>query len=284
MTGKMQSAAIAAVLIVGMGFTAFGVTELEKKITAEHPLIESDSWGGGHRMIFEFEGRKAWIVEPVEGTAIAKGMPWVWTMQWMGAYLNRTGAPDLTRRGFHHVHLEAFELRANEEGLKAFASFQKYLVEKLGFAPKANLIGMSWGGFFSVRYANAYPQNVRKMYLDAPLLNFAGDYGKGGGPEEGATELGPWAASRPALNNWMDDPRMPVNMAAAIAKAGIPVCLLYGGQDSTVPPFCNAELFAARYKTAGGPQIIVEGRPLYGHHPHGFEHEDLWKIIDFFEK
>ena len=35
---------------------------------------------------------------------------------------------------------------------------------------------MSWGGFFSVRYAAAFPDCVARIYLDAPLLTFGGDW------------------------------------------------------------------------------------------------------------
>ena len=58
----------------------------------------------------------------------------------------------------------------DENDLKVCAAFQGFLVKELGFAPKVNLIGMSWGGSFSTRYAATYPQNVRRIYLDAPLL------------------------------------------------------------------------------------------------------------------
>ena len=231
-------------------------------------------------MIFEFNGRRAWIVEPDRP---AEGSPWVWTMQWMGAYLDRTGAPDLVRSGFYHVHLEAFDTRADDEGLRALAEFQDYLVRELGFAPKAGLIGMSWGGFYSVRYASAYPQKVARIYLDAPLLNFEGFGGNENlTPTAAAAQIGSWAESRPtAGGKWSDDPRMPVNMAAAVARAGIPIYLLYGGQDQTVNPKFNCEPFSARFKAAGGA-LKVEARPLYGHHPHGFEHGDIPRILDFF--
>lgn len=231
-------------------------------------------------MIFDFRGRRAWIVEP---ESPAKGWPWVWTMQWMGAYLDRTGAPDLVRDGFYHVHLEAFDTRANDDGLKALSDFQDYLVRELGFAPKANLIGMSWGGFYSVRYANAFSEKVSRIYLDAPLLNFDGFGGDATKTPTAAVALiGPWAKSAPADGNWSADPRMPVNMAASIAAEKIPVCLLYGGQDQTVNPKVNCERFVTAFKNAGG-DIRVEKRDLYGHHPHGFEHGDVFKIVDFFE-
>lgn len=247
---------------------------LSQVIAAEHKIFVSDEWGGGHRIIFDFNGRRAWIVEPNAGTAIDEDRRWVWTMQWMGAFVNRTGAPDLVKKGWRHVHLEAFDTRASEEGLKALAAFQDYLVKKLEFSPKANLIGMSWGGFYSVRYAEAYPSKVEKIYLDAPLLNLDGFPG-------GVAKIGPWATTIAKNGKWSDDPRMPVNMAASLAAKKLPIYLLYGGQDQTVKPKFNCERFVRSFKAAGG-DIRVEKRNGYGHHPHGFEVEDVGKIVDFF--
>ena len=269
---KIQVVAGAMLLagVAGLNVSAAEMTELETKIAAKHKILTSDTWGGGHRMIFDFNGLKGWVVEPKTPRA---DKPWVWTMQWMGAFLERTGAPTLVRNGYYHVHLSLFASRADDEGLKQLAAFHDYLTGELGFAPKTRLIGMSWGGFFSIRYANAYPEKVSKIYLDAPLLNFAGfDQG-----------IGPWAKVPPAKGTeWTDDPRMPVNMAESVAKAGIPVMLLYGGQDKTVNPDLNCRPFAARFKKAGG-NITVNARDGYGHHPHGFETGDIPTIVKFFE-
>ena len=279
-TGK-SVLVVCALLCAGCVSGRTAETSLVTKIAATHNVMVSDLWGGGHRIIFDFGGRRAWIVEP---ESEAEGRPWIWTMQWMGAYLHRTGAPDLVRDGFYHVYLEAFDDRASDEGLKVLADFQKYLVGELGFAPKANLIGMSWGGFYSVRYANAFPEKVSRIYLDAPLLNFDGFGGDATKtPTAAAALIGPWAKSAPADGNWSADPRMPVNMAASIAAAKIPIYLLYGGQDQTVNPAYNCECFIPAFKNSGG-EIRVEKRALYGHHPHGFEQEDVFKIVNFFEE
>lgn len=231
---------------------------------------KTDLWYGFERTKFTFNGRTAWIVKP--SVPPQKGLPWTWTMQWAEAFVPRTGVPDLLAKGYHHVTLEAFDLRATEAGLAEFAAFQDFLVKELNFAPKANLVGMSWGGFFSVRYAAAYPQNVRRIYLDAPLLNFDGF-----APDR----IGPWRKSIPAGGIWSDDPRMPVNLAAPIARAGIPVLLLYGGKDLSVPPEKNCLLFIPRFQAAGG-KIDVVARPEFGHHPHGLEAGKTQKIVDFF--
>ena len=254
-------------------------TPLMRRLVADgHSIHTSDLWGGGHRVIFDFNGRKGWLVEPLG--PVAAGRPWVWTMQWMGAYLERTGAPALVSRGWHHAHLAAFDTRASDEGLRALADFQRYLTV-LGLAPKANLIGMSWGGFYSVRYAAAYPQNVAKVYLDAPLLCFK-DFRPSEAPDEKAKRLGPWATALPPDGDWWTDPRMPVNMAETLARAKMPVFLRYGAADATCVPSRNCEPFAERFKAAGG-ELTVHKDNMYGHHPHGFEPAALQEILSFFD-
>ena len=247
-----------------------GPSPLRAKIAKNHKILSEGKWQGYQRTKFDFNGRTAWVVEP-SCTPLA-GKPWTWTMQWAEAYVDRTGVPDLLGKGFHHATLEAFDLRATEEGLDQFAAFQKFLVDELGFAPKVNLVGLSWGGFFSTRYTAKFPTNVARIYLDAPLLSFDGF---------GENRIGPWAKIPPADGNWSTDPRMPVNLAETIAKSGIPILLLYGGQDQTVNPAKNCELFTTRFNAAGG-KIKVTKRGLYGHHPHGVDPDKTAPITTFF--
>lgn len=231
----------------------------------------ADNWHGFERETFEFDGRQAWIVKP--SAEPAEGRPWTWTIQWADAFVDRTGVLDLLRRGFHHATIDLFDTRMTDGGVEIAAAFQKFLVGKYDLDPKANLVGMSWGGFFSTRYAAAHPENVRKIYYDAPLMNFDGF-------DESA--IGPWAGLKPGSGSWSEDPRMPVNLAGKIAAAGIPVMLLYGGQDLVVPPARNCEIFLPRFREAGGQVGYVENRPLFGHHPHGLDPDKTGPIVDFF--
>ena len=250
------------------------------KIAETCTVKRQDEFYGFKRVVFDFNGHDAWVVLPKAEPA--KGNPWTWCMQWATAYVPRTNVLKLLESGWHHVTINTFRHRMDEEGIRVSAEFQEFLVTKLGFAPKACLVGMSWGGFFSVRYAAAHPENVGKVYLDAPLLNFDGfaKSGEESTPTASAARIGPWATMPPEFG-WTDDPRMPVNMAGKVAKAGIPVLLLYGGQDQTVPPVLNAELFASRFRAAHG-DIKVVNRSLYGHHPHGVAESDD-TIKAFFE-
>jgi len=248
---------------------------LRAKIAKSHRITGEGMWYGYRRTKFDFKGRNAWIVEP--SVEPLKGRPWSWTIQWAEAFVDRTGVPDLLKDGYHHVTIDLFDTRMNDAGVAAAAEYQEFLVKGLGFAPRANLIGMSWGGFFSTRYAAAHPENVAKICYDAPLLTFDGF----GNPDYG--RIGAWANEKPADGVWENDPRMPVNMAGKIAAAKIPILLLYGGLDQIVPPALNCELFLKRFQASGG-QAKVERRDLFGHHPHGLDPDKTGMIVEFFER
>lgn len=255
---------------------------LKRRLVKKFKTVREDTWYGYPRYSFNFNGCSAWIVEP--RIASAKDNPWTWTMQWADAFVRRQGVLEMLARGWHHVTIDTFYHRMDENGLRVSRDFQRFLVEELGFSPKANLIGMSWGGFFSIRYANAFPDCVRRIYLDAPLLNFAGfpsACGKGGNL---CDIIGSWGKSAPAeARLWTEDGRMPVNMASSVAKAKIPILLLYGAKDDVVLPKLNCELFARRFKEAGG-ELSIERRDTFKHHPHGLEGDELLRIVDFFSR
>ena len=245
-------------------------------------IVTRDSWYGFNRKVFEFLGQEAWIVEPKNEAA---GRPWAWIMEWPDAFAKRTGSVALLKAGYHVVTLRPGHYvsgkfvsqpgNMNDKRLRESRAFQKYLVGELHFAPKANLIGMSWGGFYSVRYAGTYPDAVARIYLDAPLLDFSTLSGKEwwGLNEKYGVDVKTYVGK--------DDPRQAVNMYEPIAKNGISILLLYGGVDATVPPSGNGLRFAEAFKAAGG-KIEIVSREAYGHHPHGLEIDEQQKFVDFF--
>ncbi len=289
---KLLEAVACAAVLAGCATTQPNEACMVRKIAERHRVISVEDWHGGRRIEFDFGGYNAWLVCPAAGTAVAEGRPWTWTMQWRTAFVDRTGASEMLRRGWHHAAIDTFKHRMDSKGLEVNRAFQRYLVEDLGLKPKAALIGMSWGGFFSVRYAATYPECVDRVYLDAPLLTFHNWGRPGFAPTEDAKRLGgdsaDWLKGPLDGKSWADDPRMPVNMVAPIAKAKIPVLLLYGGQDQTVPPAANAELFAERMRAAGGVLRVGindaegRGRAAYGHHPHGIEIDQQDRLAEFF--
>lgn len=253
-----------------------------EKIAAKYRVTGSDTWCGGERTIFEFRGCETWVVEPAKPAA---GNPWAWIMEWPGAFATRTGAPALLAAGYRVVTFRPGAYRngtfahtagnMNDARVKECRAFQRFLVDELGLAPKGNLIGMSWGGFYSIRYASFHPDCVAHIYLDAPLLDFSTLQNWAG-----------WNVARfygvdPKTYVGKDDPLQPVNRAEPIAKAGIPILLLYGGADQVVPPAVNCERFAKSFQSLGG-KIRIQKRGAYGHHPHGLELSEQQQFVDFF--
>lgn len=226
-----------------------------------------DEWVGYKRSIFDFQGRQAWIVEPKEPTA---GNPWTWCMEWPTAFVFRTAVPNLLARGFHHVHLQAFG-HGNDEDQKAFADFQKFLVDQ-GLSKKAGLIGMSFGGLYSCRYAAFHPENVACIYLDAPLCSFH---------HFSHLSLVTEQYGLKTFADGLDLPGLPINLTAKLKD--FPILLIYGKQDTTVPPEDNCELFLSRLQQQGGKgEVTVVARNNWAHHPHGLD--DPAQILDFMVK
>ena len=255
------------------------------RIAAKCKVIDRNTMQGFPRTVFEFEGCEAWVVEPAEPAA---GAPWVWCMEWPTAFQDRTGVKALLEAGYRWVtfnpasggRTKVTAGNQNDEMVARRNRFQKFLVAELGLEPKCGLIGMSWGGFYSVRYASTYPECVKAMFLDAPLLDFS-TLAKF--RENGWKQLQAYYPQITSDYVGAGDPLQPVAAARAerIAKAGIPVWIIYGAADTVVPAESNCLRFAAAYEKAGGHLKLWRDN-LRGHHPHGMEPGEGRAFVNFF--
>ena len=255
------------------------------RIAAKCKVIDRNTMQGFSRTVFEFEGCEAWVVEPAEPAA---GAPWVWCMEWPTAFQDRTGVKALLEAGYRWVtfnpasggRTKVVAGNQNDEMAARRNRFQKFLVAELGLEPRCGLIGMSWGGFYSVRYASTYPECVKAMFLDAPLLDFSTLVKF---RENGWKQLQAYYPQITADYVGADDPLQPVAAARAerIAKAGIPVWIIYGAADAVVPAESNCLRFAAAYEKAGGHLRLWRDN-LRGHHPHGMEPGEGQAFVNFF--
>ena len=255
------------------------------RIAAKCKVTDRNTLQGFPRTVFEFEGCEAWVVEPEKPAA---GAPWVWCMEWPTAFQDRTGVKALLEAGYRWVtfnpasggRTRVVAGNQNDEMVARRNRFQKFLVAELGLEPKCGLIGMSWGGFYSVRYASTYPECVKAMFLDAPLLDFS-TLAKF--KENGWKQLQAYYPQITSDYVGADDPLQPVAAARAerIAKAGIPVWIIYGAADTVVPAESNCLRFAAAYEKAGGHLRLWRDN-LRGHHPHGMEPGEGRAFVNFF--
>ncbi len=248
-----------------------------------------DEWYGFKRHHFTVDGCDAWIVEPEYP---ASDMRWTWCAQWAEAFVPRVGTVAYLQHGFYHGHVDVHKFHGSPKGMEVMAHFQDAAVA-LGLAEKVSLIGLSWGGFYSLRYAGTYPERVCSLYLDAPVCN--------------ASDREPSAADRiceiseqwgMTFDELRDSPLNPLNNVKPIIDAKIPVYALIGRADNVVIPATNYDLLEAEFKKLGvEPRILkdenilselgnaeagvlyLQNRRAYAHHPHGFD--DVTPLMHF---
>ncbi|MBR3923769.1 MAG: alpha/beta fold hydrolase [Kiritimatiellae bacterium] len=280
---KMKS--IVALILSVAGVSAALAGPDADRIAAKCKVLSRDRMQGFDRIRFEFEGCMAWVVEPAKP---AEKSPWVWCMEWPTAFQNRTGVKELLSAGYRWVAFNpAFGWNKkpvagnqNDDMVAKRNRFQKFLVAELGLEERCCLVGMSWGGFYSVRYASMHPECVKAMYLDAPLLDFSTLSSFKGKTCEQLKAFYPQVTKDYV---GADDPLQPVSpaRAEAIAKAKIPVLLIYGAKDTVVPAESNCLRFADAFEKAGGHLKLWRDN-LRGHHPHGLEPGEGTVFANFF--
>ena len=280
---KMKS--IVALILSVAGVSAALAGPDAERIAVKCKVLSRDRMQGFDRIRFEFEGCMAWVVEPAKP---AEKSPWVWCMEWPTAFQNRTGVKELLSAGYRWVAFNpAFGWNKkpvagnqNDDMVAKRNRFQKFLVAELGLEERCCLVGMSWGGFYSVRYASMHPECVKAMYLDAPLLDFSTLSSFKGKTCEQLKAFYPQVTKDYV---GADDPLQPVSpaRAEAIAKAKIPVLLIYGAKDTVVPAESNCLRFADAFEKAGGHLKLWRDN-LRGHHPHGLEPGEGAVFVNFF--
>jgi len=232
------------------------------------------TWRGFERIDFEFEGHACILVKPEQA---AEGNPWVWRAEFFDAFAQADEA--MAKKGYHIAYVRLSDRYGCPSAVEDMERFRSHMVKEYGLHDKPLIFGFSRGGLYTVNYALTYPEHTGKIYIDAPVLDirsWPGGKGRGHGSEAcwqecmacyGLTEE---TAKTFDLN--------PLDRTEELAKTGIPVIIVAGGADETVPYEENGELFVKRFRAAGG--VIEEYvKPECGHHPHSLE--DPRPIVEF---
>lgn len=233
-----------------------------------------NTWCGFERIDFEFEGHECILVKPEKA---AEGSPWVWRAEFFGAFAQADEA--MAQRGWHVAYVRLSDRYGCPSAVEDMERFRAMMVREYGLYEKPAIFGFSRGGLYTVNYALAYPQNTGKIYIDAPVLDirsWPGGKGKGLGSEACWQECMACYGLTEETAKGFD--RNPLDRAEELAKTGIPVIMVAGGADETVPYDENGEPFVKRFRAAGG--VIEEYvKPECGHHPHSLQ--DPTPIVEF---
>jgi len=144
---------------------------------------------------------------------------------------------------------------------------------------------MSCGGLMSVKLAARYPELVSCLYLDAPVINYLScPSGFGAAGQAGrATLLAEMqeALGLKSLIDVLQYHQSPLDLLPELVKHRIPVVMVAGGADLTVPYLENGWILQQVYEE-NGLELQVHVKPDCDHHPHGLE--DPTQVVDFILK
>jgi pimeloyl-ACP methyl ester carboxylesterase len=239
-------------------------------------------WEGFVRHDFQVDGRNVIVIEPEKPLP---GRPWAWRGEFFGAY--PSADVELVKRGWHIAYMSVPNLFGSPKAVAHWEKFYDVLVNHHRLSPKPGLIGLSRGALYCMAWAAAHPDESLAVYLDNGVCDVKS--WPGGKPIGLGTGVGSpqeWTKLRSAYG-FNEDREViasklnPVDRLKPLAGAKIPILLVYGDSDRTVPHRENSEVVYDRYRALGGPvERIV--KPGEDHHPHGLT--DAQPIVAFFER
>lgn len=212
--------------------------------------VDSD-WRGFRKRSFDFEGKKAFVVEPATASV---GNPWVW----------RTSFPDfhaevdlvLLEDGFHLAHVDVVSLLGSDESLAIMDRFYDFVRKTWGLSAKPALEAVSRGGLHAYRYAATRPARVACIYADTPVMTLKSWPLRHPGSKAAlAAALKHYGfADEAALEAHRADP---LDLLEPIAKAGIPLRHVISPNDAVVPAEDNTLEAKRRLEALGWPMEVV---------------------------
>lgn len=237
-------------------------------------------WQGFARHDFRVGDLDATVVVPDKPLP---GRPWVWRGEFFGAFADADAA--LVKAGWHLAYVRTPDLFGSPKAIKKWEVFHAAMVGEYGLHPRPGLIGLSRGGLYCLNWAIAHPDQTLAVYLDNAVCDFKS--WPGGTPMKLGAGKGSDAEWKKLLaaHEFKDDAEAivyklnPVDQLTQLAKAKIPLLLVYGDADSVVPAKENSEVVYNRYKALGGPVERVV-KPGQDHHPHGLK--DVTPVVKFF--
>ena len=231
-------------------------------------------WYGFQRLDFTIEGRNAILVCPETPDPAGR---WLLKTEYFGAF--PAFEIEMLKRGYHLAFVSNITRWHVDEDSHARARFCRFLTKEFGLHEKCVPVGMSCGGLLATYFAAFYPELVGVLYLDAPVLNYLSCPCAVGGSdptmyEEFVRHKGM------TIHDLINYRNHPIDQVGKLMAAGLPVALVCGDSDTTVPYIENGLAFSNMYKASGLPFFEVL-KPGCAHHPHGLE--DQTPLIEFVE-
>jgi sialidase-1 len=226
--------------------------------------MSQSEWYGYTKHNFVHGGHAAYVVTP---KVAAPGNPWVW----------RTSFPDfhaesdvqLVGAGFHIAYIDVLDMLGSDRSLGIMERFRDLILYRFKLAEKCCIEGVSRGGMHAYRYTHRNPGHIACIYCDTPVMNLAS------WPKKWPGSKREWQDAKREFGFVQDDDVLkfksnPIDLAADIARAGIPMRHTISLSDEVVPPKENTLEANRRLSKIGKAidlVIIEKGTPeSNGHH------------------
>lgn len=238
---------------------------------------EETQYKGYKRINFTLNGYTASVIFPMKPLS---GFPWIWRAEFLGDF--DQADMELVNRGWHLVYYKISNQYGSPDAVLLMNQFHDYIVNEFKLYDKTVLLGFSRGGLYAVNYAVAYPNKVASLYLDAPVIDLQ-SWPKGNGRRPNKNKQ--WEDCL-ACYGFTDEiaivyAKTQLNRADVLASNKIPVLIVAGDEDLTVPYIENGQPFVEQYKKTHD-NIRVFIKKGCAHHPHSLV--DVTAIVDFIEK
>lgn len=206
---------------------------------------------------FRVADRRCVVVHP---TSTPNGR-WVVRPAFLGAFPSVDEA--LLERGFMVAFCDVTHDYANPRSIADFEQFYHEMRRRYTLHEKFIIEGFSRGGFFALTYAIQHPEQIEKIYVDAPVCDLESWPSK---REEKlyADARRRWSEAGGDFETGRD---FPIRHFERILKANIPVIVCYGDADEVVPFEENFGRILSVHKR----KIRSIRKPDCGHHPHSLE-------------
>ncbi len=237
-------------------------------------------WNEFEKYDFEVAGRSAYVVRPRHP---APGNPWVWRAR----FPNFHAAADLIllERGFHIARIDTDGMLGSPAAMEIWNEFYQFVTNR-GLAKRCALEGVSRGGLFVYGFASRWPDRVACIYADTPVCDIRSwPGGKGSGLGHAPTWqscLQQYGLTEESAKSFAGNP---IDQAAKIVDARIPLLHIVSLSDLVVPPEENTFVLKQRIEKLGGKlQVIEVERGTEQSNGHHFTHPDPVRVADFIER
>ncbi len=239
---------------------------------------EAGDWRGFEKRSLKIAGHSGYVVLPKKQ---APGNPWYWTTEFHGATI--LDDLKLLDEGWTLAYFDMSNLYGSPKAIAIMDGIYDELTGKYRLNKKPVLKGISRGGLYAFNFAAAHPDRVAAVYGDAPVCDIKS---WPGGKGTGKGSPGDWGRLISSYgfkdeNEAMAYTHNPIDNLEILAKAHIPILIIAGDKDKTVPYFENGAVIKERYEKLG-EKITVIVKPGVDHHPHGLK--DPTPIVDFMLK